>query len=243
MPQIEEMKDEYVLKLKLRDGAFNLAQALSTQSSRAAKDKLAEVRIEQRDLLEVCVREGEGEGRGSGGGGEREREGRGREGRGGEGRGEGVCDLLSLCGVVQDLCDIEDELETKLGVFKVHINGEQRLTIRVCIPIIHYTYYRTCMYMFVAFIELSTCRLLNSSDVLTLYTPVTHLYISYISAIFTQSVVLVSSFQQCAEIVRFFLLFEIHNTCRYSSTFACTYMCIGMQSDCGHLGDLVRCPV
>ena len=73
--QIEEMRDEYILKLKLREGAFNLAQALSNQTSKAAKEKLQEARAEQRDLLE-------------------------------------------------DLCDIEDELETKLGVFKVHINGE-----------------------------------------------------------------------------------------------------------------------
>ena len=68
------MRDEYVLKMKLREGAFNIAQALSNQTSRAAKDKLQEARLEQRDLLE-------------------------------------------------DLCDIEDELETKLGVFNVHING------------------------------------------------------------------------------------------------------------------------
>ena len=69
------MRDEYALKIKLREGAFNLAQALASQSSKAAKEKLTEARAEQRDLLE-------------------------------------------------DLCDIEDELETKLGVFKVHINGE-----------------------------------------------------------------------------------------------------------------------
>ena len=31
----------------------------------------------------------------------------------------------------QDLCDIEDELETKLGVFKVHINGEVQVTWNV----------------------------------------------------------------------------------------------------------------
>lgn len=69
------MRDEYLLKLKLREGAFNIAQALANQTSKAAKEKLQEARAEQRDLLE-------------------------------------------------DLCDIEDELETKLGVFKVHINGE-----------------------------------------------------------------------------------------------------------------------
>ena len=69
------MRDEYALKIKLREGAFNLAQALANQTSKAAKEKLQEARLEQRDLLE-------------------------------------------------DLCDIEDELETKLGVFKVHINGE-----------------------------------------------------------------------------------------------------------------------
>ena len=69
------MRDEYTLKIKLREGAFNLAQALANQTSKAAKEKLQEARLEQRDLLE-------------------------------------------------DLCDIEDELETKLGVFKVHINGE-----------------------------------------------------------------------------------------------------------------------
>ena len=74
LPQIEEMRDEYLLKLKLREGAFNLAQALATQSSKASKEKLQEARAEQKELLE-------------------------------------------------DLCDIEDELETKLGVFKVHING------------------------------------------------------------------------------------------------------------------------
>ena len=68
------MRDEYILKLKLREGAFNIAQALANQTSKAAKEKLQEARAEQRDLLE-------------------------------------------------DLCDIEDELETKLGVFKVHING------------------------------------------------------------------------------------------------------------------------
>ena len=72
--QIEEMRDEYLLKLKLREGAFNLAQALASQSSKASKEKLQEARAEQKELLE-------------------------------------------------DLCDIEDELETKLGVFKVHING------------------------------------------------------------------------------------------------------------------------
>ncbi len=72
------MRDEYTLKIKVREGAFNLAQALSNQTSKAAKEKLAEARLEQRDLLD-------------------------------------------------DLCDIEDELETKLGVFKVHINGEINL--------------------------------------------------------------------------------------------------------------------
>ncbi len=69
------MRDEYTLKIKLRDGAFNLAQALSSQASKVSKEKLIEARLEQRELLD-------------------------------------------------DLCDIEDELETKLGVFKVHINGE-----------------------------------------------------------------------------------------------------------------------
>lgn len=54
--QLEEMRDEYILKLKLRDGAINLAQALSSQPSKAAKEKLQEVRCEQKDLLEVvCV--------------------------------------------------------------------------------------------------------------------------------------------------------------------------------------------
>ena len=54
--QLEEMRDEYILKLKLRDGAVNLAQALSSQPSKAAKEKLQEVRCEQKDLLEVvCV--------------------------------------------------------------------------------------------------------------------------------------------------------------------------------------------
>ncbi|XP_064384276.1 RIPOR family member 3-like [Halichondria panicea] len=72
--RIEEMRDEYTLKIKLRDGAFNLAQALSSQASKVSKEKLIEARLEQRELLD-------------------------------------------------DLCDIEDELETKLGVFKVHING------------------------------------------------------------------------------------------------------------------------
>lgn len=71
--RIEEMRDEYILKLKLREGAFNIAQALANQTSKAAKEKLQEARAEQRDLLE-------------------------------------------------DLCDIEDELETKLGVFKVHVS-------------------------------------------------------------------------------------------------------------------------
>ena len=69
------MNDEYELKLKLREGAFNLAAALSSQVSKASKEKLAEARAEQKDLLE-------------------------------------------------DLCDIEDELETKLGVFRVTIKGE-----------------------------------------------------------------------------------------------------------------------
>ena len=49
------MQDEYILKLKLRDGAFNIAQALASQSSKAAKEKLQEARMEQRELLEVCV--------------------------------------------------------------------------------------------------------------------------------------------------------------------------------------------
>ena len=54
--QLEEMRDEYILKLKLRDGAINLAQALSSQPSKAAKEKLQEVRCEQKDLLEVvCI--------------------------------------------------------------------------------------------------------------------------------------------------------------------------------------------
>ena len=69
------MKDEYDLKLKLREGAFNLAAALSTQEGKASKEKLAEARAEQKDLME-------------------------------------------------DLCDIEDELETKLGVFRVNVRGE-----------------------------------------------------------------------------------------------------------------------
>ena len=47
------MRDEYTLKLKLRNGAFNIAQALATQSSKAAKEKLQEARLEQRELLEV----------------------------------------------------------------------------------------------------------------------------------------------------------------------------------------------
>ena len=81
--QIEEMRDEYLLKLKLREGAFNLAQALASQSSKASKEKLQEARAEQKELLE-------------------------------------------------DLCDIEDELETKLGVFKVHINGR---LLMVCVGV------------------------------------------------------------------------------------------------------------
>lgn len=71
--RIEELRDEYLLKLKLKDGAFNLAQALSNRPSKSAKEKLVDARFEQKELSE-------------------------------------------------DLCDIEDELETKLGVFKVHIN-------------------------------------------------------------------------------------------------------------------------
>ena len=69
------MKDNYELKLKLREGAFNLAQALSSQGSKASKGRLQEARAEQKDLLE-------------------------------------------------DLCDLEDELDTKLGVFTVHITGQ-----------------------------------------------------------------------------------------------------------------------
>ena len=69
------MRDEYDLKLKLREGAFNLASALSTQPGKASKEKLAEARAEQKELLE-------------------------------------------------DLCDIEDELDTKLGVFRVLVEGE-----------------------------------------------------------------------------------------------------------------------
>ena len=73
--KVEEMKDEYDLKLKLREGAFNLAAALSSQEGKASKEKLTEARAEQKDLME-------------------------------------------------DLCDIEDELETKLGVFRVNVRGE-----------------------------------------------------------------------------------------------------------------------
>ena len=73
--QVDEMRDEYDLKLKLREGAFNLASALSTQPGKASKEKLAEARAEQKELLE-------------------------------------------------DLCDIEDELDTKLGVFRVLVEGE-----------------------------------------------------------------------------------------------------------------------
>ena len=47
------MRDEYSVKMKLRDGAFNLAQALAAQPSKDAKDKLQQVRAEQKDLLEV----------------------------------------------------------------------------------------------------------------------------------------------------------------------------------------------
>eukprot|EP00731_Ephydatia_muelleri_P025009 Em0017g92a len=72
--RIEELRDDYTLKVKLKDGAFNLGEALANQSSKGAKEKLQEVRGEQKELGE-------------------------------------------------DLCDIEDELETKLGVFTVHING------------------------------------------------------------------------------------------------------------------------
>ena len=53
LQQVEEMRDEYILKMKLRDGAINLSQALSSQSSKAAKEKLQAVRVEQRDLIEV----------------------------------------------------------------------------------------------------------------------------------------------------------------------------------------------
>ena len=34
--------------------------------------------------------------------------------------------ILFIVLSIQDLCDIEDELETKLGVFKVHINGKKK---------------------------------------------------------------------------------------------------------------------
>ena len=40
----------------------------------------------------------------------------------------GVLTLAANSLDTQDLCDIEDELETKLGVFKVHINGELQVT-------------------------------------------------------------------------------------------------------------------
>ena len=40
---------------QLKPGAFSLAQALASHSSRSAKEKLAEVRTEQRELLEVMT--------------------------------------------------------------------------------------------------------------------------------------------------------------------------------------------
>lgn len=72
--RVEELRDDYTLKVKLKDGAFNLGEALANQPSKGAKEKLQEVRGEQKELVE-------------------------------------------------DLCDIEEELETKLGVFTIHING------------------------------------------------------------------------------------------------------------------------
>lgn len=91
------MRDQYLLKLKLRDGAINLAQALSTQTSRDAKDKLQAVRIEQRDLLEVYIVY--------------------------HVLYNTVMYVLCVDNCLQDLYDIEEELETKLGVFHVKILG------------------------------------------------------------------------------------------------------------------------
>ena len=51
--QIEELRDDYTLKVKLKDGAFNLGEALANQSSKGAKEKLQEVRGEQKELGEV----------------------------------------------------------------------------------------------------------------------------------------------------------------------------------------------
>ena len=39
--------------MKLKDGAFNLGEALANQSSKGAKEKLQEVRGEQKELVEV----------------------------------------------------------------------------------------------------------------------------------------------------------------------------------------------
>ena len=35
--------------------------------------------------------------------------------------------------LLEDLCDIEDELDTKLGIFRVHINGNYMYTYSVTI--------------------------------------------------------------------------------------------------------------
>ena len=34
--------------------------------------------------------------------------------------------------LLEDLCDIEDEVDTKLGIFRVHINGKNMSVCRVC---------------------------------------------------------------------------------------------------------------
>lgn len=47
------MRDDYTLKVKLKDGAFNLGEALANQPSKGAKEKLHEVRGEQKELVEV----------------------------------------------------------------------------------------------------------------------------------------------------------------------------------------------
>ncbi len=52
--------------------------------------------------------------------------------------------LLLTLHLPQDLCDIEDELETKLGVFNVHINGEPLFLSPRPLPQFH-SKYITCL--------------------------------------------------------------------------------------------------
>lgn len=114
--QIDELYEAYCIQRRLRDGAHNMVKAYSTGSpgSREARESLAEASKGYKEYTEV-----------------RQLAGVGWQGAGSHGWLLKCC-CLSVC--AQNMCLLENELESQLGEFHVRMKGNTSCSILGLLP-------------------------------------------------------------------------------------------------------------